>query len=268
MWSTPASRQAFRNLHKSFFLMPNPWDVGSAKALVSLGFPALATSSAGLAFSLGLPDNAASLEQTLVHVRDLVKAVSVPVNADFGYGFARDQDEMTRNVRECLATGCAGLSIEDLDSEGRLLPFEEAVARVGAAVDVIKSQPVPAIFTARTECYLAGHADLHEVVLRIKAFAAVGADVVFAPGLPGEAEIRAVVASVRPTPVNVLNSSKDIRAADLEAWGVCRVSVGSGLSRAAWGSFLNAARSIKEKGDFGKLASGEPYGKMNNLFRK
>jgi 2-methylisocitrate lyase-like PEP mutase family enzyme len=258
----------FRQLHESgCFVMPNPWDRGSAKLLAQLGFPALASSSAGFAFSLGLPDVVTALprDRVLEHLRDLVAAVPLPINADFQNGYADDPDGVAANVKLCAATGVAGLSIEDATGDPRKPLYDpvlakERVAAARAATDLV--------LTARSECHLTGHPDaLAESIRRLTSFADAGADVLFAPGLRGRDAIRAVVEAVAPKPVNVLvGAHTGLTVADLAALGVRRVSVGSALARVAWTAFLRAARAIAEAGDFSQLQQLASTGELSDLF--
>jgi 2-methylisocitrate lyase-like PEP mutase family enzyme len=264
---------AFRALHQSgCFVLPNPWDAGSAVYLQHLGFKALATSSAGFAFTKGLPDSvsAVPLEMMLAHFREVVEATPLPVNADFQNGYADDPDGVARNVARGLATGVAGLSIEDATGERAqpLYEFELAVDRVRAARAAMDAARIPALLTARCEAYLVGQPDLSFVIDRLKAFADVGADCVYAPGVSKPDEIATIVKMVTPLPVNVLVSSPnpDLSLARLTDLGVRRISVGSGLARVAWGAFIKAARTIAESGSFEGFAGAASFAELNDLF--
>ncbi len=252
--------------------MPNPWDVGTARALGRLGFRALATTSAGFAFSRGLPDHpdALTLDAVLEHVGEICGSVDLPVNADFQSGYAPDPDGVAENVRRCIDAGVAGLSIEDGSGhpEQPLFDLADAADRVDAAVAAIKNTGADVLLTARAECFLVGHPDpLTEAVRRLQAYAEAGADVLFAPGIRTPDEIQAVVGAVRPKPVNVLMSANSgLRVADLAALGVRRVSVGSALARVAWGAFLAASRELADEGTFDALDGAAPFGEMNTLF--
>jgi 2-methylisocitrate lyase-like PEP mutase family enzyme len=269
-----ARRAAFRALHdEGCFVMPNPWDVGTARALARLGFPALATTSAGLAFSRGLPDtpDALHVADVLDHVAEIAGATDLPVNADFQAGYAQDADGVSIHVARCVQTGVAGVSIEDAVA-GRaepLYPVEEAVARLRAAREAIDASGADVLLTGRAECFLVGHPDpLREAVRRLVAYADAGADVLYAPGLRTADEIRAVVEAVAPKPVNVLMAAGGLRVADLAALGVRRVSVGSALARTAWGAFLRAARTIAMDGSFAGLEGAAPLPELSEMFEQ
>ena len=269
----PPPVASFRELHDSgCFVIPNPWDVGSAVILHQLGFRALASTSSGLAFTQGLPDrvNAASLEVTLEHLRALVAATPLPVSADFQAGLAGTTDELAQNVRRCIATGVAGLSIEDATgrSDQPLHDRQTAIERVRAARKAIDASGVPVVLTARCEAYLVGDADAERAAFdRCAAFAAEGADCVFAPKLPAD-RIGAFVRAMAPTPVNVIvtGPGPELSVARLADLGVRRISVGSALARVAWGAFLTAARSIAETGTFDTLAAATPFATLDAFF--
>ena len=249
MPTDPAVRRAaFRRLHEGgCFVMPNPWDVGSARFLQHLGFPALATTSAGMAFSLGFPDGGVPRTGVLEHVRAIAGAVEVPVNADFESGFAVDAAGVAESVRLCVATGVAGLSIEDFtgDRTAPLFDLDVAVERIRAARVAIDASGTGVVLTARAECHLVGHPDpLRESIRRLEAYAAAGADCLYAPGLRTPQEVAAVVKAVAPRPVNVLAGGSGFSVAQLRDLGVRRISVGAALARAAWGAFLRAAEEI------------------------
>ncbi len=266
--------RAFRRLHDAgCFVLPNPWDVGSARYLRHLGFQALATTSAGVAFALGLPDAdwAVSRDAMLAHVATIVAAGDLPVNADFESGYAHDPAGVAENVALCIATGVAGLSIEDAsgDRNRPLYDVEHAAARIRAARDVIDRQSPEVVLTARAECFLVGRPDLDDAIRRLRAYAAAGADCLYAPGLTTRAQITAVVEAVAPKPVNVLiGSATDLTLDDLTALGVRRVSVGSALARTAWGGFLRAARTIAATGRFDGFADAVPFAEINAFFRE
>jgi 2-methylisocitrate lyase-like PEP mutase family enzyme len=262
----------FRRLHESgCFVIPNPWDRGTAIALAAIGFHAIATTSAGFAFSQGLPDTPTALtaDAALDHITEIVESVDLPVNADFQAGYGDDLDQLTDNVTRCVRTGVAGLSIEDAagHSDDPVLPIAEAVERIRVARSAIDASGRDVLLTARAECFLYGHADpLAEAIERLQAFAEAGADVLFAPGIASRDDIAALVDSVRPHPVNVLKSSgAGLSMAELADLGVRRISVGSALSRVAWGAFLSAARGIAD-GDFSGLAQAAAFGELNDLF--
>jgi methylisocitrate lyase len=267
---TQADRvETFRRLHeRGCFVLPNPWDVGSARLLVQLGFRALATTSSGFAWSVGRPDNGVSLEQALAHLRAISAAVPVPVNADFEGGFAHEPEGVARNVAAAVATGVAGLSIEDStgDAGEPLYDFDRAVERIRAARRAIDESGTGVLLTARTEGFLVGRPDLAESIRRLDAFGAAGADCLYAPRLPGTAEVRAVVEAVAPKPVNALVGGPVTTVAELAGIGVRRISVGGGLARAAWAGFLEAAREIAERGTFEALGRAVPFDDINGRF--
>lgn len=266
-----ARRKRFAEMHRSgCFVMPNPWDIGSTMMLEHLGYTALATTSSGFSFSQGLPDMdwAVPVERELAHIAEIVGATSLPVNADFESGYAHDIDGLMRNVRRCAETGVAGLSIEDAtgDKADPLYPFDVAVERVAAAAAALKGTGV--VLTARCEGLLVGHPQARaEIARRLPAFAAAGADVLYAPGLKAPAEIAEVVALAGAKPVNLLVSSPGLTVAGIAALGVRRISIGSGLARAAWGGFLRAARTLKENGSFEQFRDAEPFAALNDFFR-
>lgn len=268
-----ARRAAFRKLHESgFFVIPNPWDVGTARYLRGLGFKALATTSSGFAFSNGLPDAdwAIPRDATLEHIRSIVSAVELPVNADFESGYAHTPNEVAENVRLCVATGIAGLSIEDAtgDSNHPLYDLSLATERIRAAKDAVGGSGV--LLTARAEAFLTGHPDpLRESLRRLEAYAAAGADVLYAPGARTRQEIEAIVKVAHPRPVNVLvSSSAPLSLAQIEQLGVRRVSTGSALARAAWTGFIHAAQGIARENTMAGLDGITPYEEINDFFRK
>ncbi len=265
-----ARRVAFRTLHESgCFLIPNPWDVGSARALQHLGFKALATTSSGFAWANGRPDNAMDVEAVLAHCRAIVEATDLPVNADFEDGHARDLDGLKKNVRRCIETGVAGLSIEDAtgDPSQPLYEFEEAVARIRAARAAIDASGEDVMLIGRAECFLTGHPDpLNESLKRLRAFADASADCLYAPGARTREQITAIVQAVAPKPVNVLIGwPAPFTLAELAQLGVRRVSVGGALAGAAWGGFLRAARRLAE-GRFDGFADNAAHAEMNGMF--
>jgi len=270
-----ARRKTFRALHEGgCFVIPNPWDVGSARYLQHLGFPALATTSAGFAFSQGLPDSSddliASRERNLAHIATITAAVDLPVSADFMSGFGRAPEAVAESVARCIATGVAGLSIEDAtgDSISPLYDLPIALERVRAARQAIDESGHDVLLTARAECYHVGHPDpLHESVRRLQAYAAAGADVLFAPGPQSLAEIKTLVEAVAPKPLNLLvirNIGVDVR--EIAGLGVRRISVGGALALAAWTGFIRAATTLRSEGSFAGLADLVPYPDINNLF--
>jgi 2-methylisocitrate lyase-like PEP mutase family enzyme len=261
--------RSFRELHRSgCFVIPNPWDVGSARLLARLGFPALATTSSGFAWSLGRPDNGVSLTQALAHYRAIAERVELPVNADFEGGFATEPAEVGANVAAATGTGIAGLSIEDStgDPARPLFDFTLAVERIQAARRAIDESGSGVLLTGRSEGFLVGRPDLAETIRRLTAYAEAGADCLYAPGIRTRAEIGAVVEAVAPRPVNVLVGSDFATVAELADAGVRRISVGGALARAAWAGFLQAAREIAEKGTFGGLARAVPFAEINGAF--
>ncbi len=263
--------ERFRALHEhGCFAIPNPWDPGTVRALESLGFEALATTSAGYAFSRGRPDavDALSLEDVLGHVAEIAAAARVPVNADFQSGYAESPEGVAENVRRCVATGVAGLSIEDASSAGGLYAPDEAVARVRAARGAIDETRTGVLLTARAEGFLYGVADpLADAIERLTAYSEAGADVLFAPGVREPDDIAAIVRAVAPKPVNVLMSADTgLGVSDLAGLGVRRISVGSALARVAWAAFLGAAGAIAREGSFAGLAAAAPFAELNELF--
>jgi 2-methylisocitrate lyase-like PEP mutase family enzyme len=270
-----ARRVAFQKLHASgCFVIPNPWDVGTARYLRHLGFQALATTSSGLAFSLGLPDSdwAVPLQTVLSHIAEIVASVDLPVNADFESGYAHDLEGVARNVRLCVETGVAGLSIEDSTGD-RVKPLYDlpvAVERMKAARVAIDKSGAPVLLTGRAECFLVGHPEpLQESIRRLQAYAEAGADVLYAPGVRTRDDIQAIVSVVSPKPVNVLMSANTgLRVSDLAEMGVRRISVGSSLARAAWGGFIGAAKAIAEEGSFAGFDGCVPFAELNGFFRE
>lgn len=265
-------RAAFRRLHESgCFVIPNPWDIGTAIMLKQLGFKALATTSAGFSFSRGLPDAdwAVPRDMALSHIAEIVRATDLPVNADFESGYARDPEGVAESCRLCAATGVAGLSIEDHgeSADEVIYPLDLAVDRIRAAAEALKGTGV--LLTARCEAHLFALPGAQATVLkRLVAYAEAGADVLYAPGLKTAEQIREVVSAVAPKPVNVIISAPvGLSVDDAAALGVRRISVGSALARAAWGGFLKAAREIAGDGTFHSLAEAEPFGALNSFFR-
>lgn len=265
-------RADFRKLHDSgCFVIPNPWDVGTALYLQHLGFPALASTSAGLAFSHGLADNAVPRDLVLAHLAELVAATTVPINADFENGFAHEPAQVAENVRLGAQTGVAGLSIEDStgDPAAPLYPIDMAAARIRAARQALDATAPDVLLVGRAECYLVGRRDLDETVARLRAYADAGADCLYAPGITTREEIAAVVAAVAPKPVNVVMFAPiGLTVADLAALGVRRISIGSSMARAAWGELERSAREILDHGTFETFARAMPSSKLNSFFRK
>jgi len=249
-----AARAAFQQLHQSgCFVIPNPWDIGSAKYLRHLGFPALATTSSGFAFSRGLPDDANTVgrDAVVAHVAEIAGATELPVNADFQDGYGATPEEVAESVRRCVEAGASGLSIEDSDGVG-LYDLPVALERMRAARAAIDATRSGVLLTARAECFLRGHADpLRESIRRLQAFAAAGADVLYAPGPRTREDIRAIVSAVAPKPVNVLMGwNTGLTVADIAELGARRISVGSSLARASWTGFIKAATLIAKEGSF------------------
>jgi 2-methylisocitrate lyase-like PEP mutase family enzyme len=263
-------RRTFRQLHESgCFVLPNPWDVGSACYLQSLGFKALATTSSGLAWSLGRPDNALPRERVLAHLEQLVAATDVPVNADFESGFAVDAAGVGESVRLAVATGVAGLSIEDSTGkeDAPLFGLSDAVARIRAARRAIDLGSGDTLLVARAECFLVGRPDLEETIARLQAYAGAGADCLYAPGLRTVEQIRTLVESVAPRPVNVLVGSPGaLTLPKLAELGVRRVSVGGALARTAWGGFMRAAQLLGQ-GSFAGFEGAPSHDDLDALFR-
>jgi 2-methylisocitrate lyase-like PEP mutase family enzyme len=269
--SVAEKRAAFRRLHESgCFVIPNPWDVGSACYLQHLGFKALATTSAGFAWSIARPDNAVTLEEALAHLQAVSRATDVPVNADFEGGFAEAPEDVARNVAAAVATGIAGLSIEDSRRHAvePLYEFTQAVDRIKAARLAIDEHRSGVLLTGRSEGFIAGRPDLKETIRRLVAYAEAGADCLYAPGLKTREDIAAVVQAVAPRPVNVLAASGVFTVADLAEVGVRRISVGGALARTAWGACMHAAKEIAEKGTFSALARGVSSTELNGLFAR
>lgn len=270
-----ARREAFRALHSTgCFVIPNPWDIGTSRYLRHLGFKALATTSAGFNFAKGLPDAdwAATREEALGHIAEIAGATDLPVNADFESGYAHEPAGVAESVKLCVETGVAGLSIEDAtgDTERPLYELPLAVERIKAARAAIDASRSGVLLTARAECFLTGHPDpLKESLRRLEAFAAAGADVLYAPGVRTRQHIEAVVKAVHPKPVNVLMGwNVGLKVGDLAEMGVRRVSVGSSLARAAWTAFANAAKTIAQEGSFTGFDGLIPYAELNAFFRE
>ena len=266
-----AKRRRFRELHEAgCFAIPNPWDIGSARFLQGLGFPALATTSAGFAWSRGRADGGLSRDGALAHLHAMVDATDLPLNADFENGFASDATGVAESVRLAVATGVAGVSIEDStgDAATPLFAIETAVERIRAARKAIDAAGGDTLLVGRAECFLVGRPDLAETVARLRAYAKAGADCLYAPGLRPREQIAAVVAAVAPKPVNLLIGwASDLTLADAAALGVRRVSVGGALARVAWGGFIRAAREIAAHGTFNGLAEGASGAELNAFFR-
>jgi 2-methylisocitrate lyase-like PEP mutase family enzyme len=263
-------RKTFRELHaRGCFVIPNPWNIGSARYLQGLGFKALATTSSGYAHSLGLADGAITFDMALAHYRELATATDIPVNADFENGYADDPEEVAENVRLCVETGVAGLSIEDFNGNEAdpLYDFDLAVQRVRAAREAIDKTATSVVFTARTEGFIHGRPDLDETIRRLKAFADAGADCLYAPGIKTREQIEAVCKAVAPKAVNLLNSGAfGFTVADIAGMGVRRISVGGTLARVAMHAFIASARAIAEQGKFDSFAGIISNAELNAFF--
>ena len=261
--------QRFRELHQTgCFVIPNPWDVGSARLLTQLGFQALATTSSGFAWSMGRADNHVTLEESLTHLRTIADSVDVPVNADFEGGFAIEPDGVAAHVAMAASTGVAGLSIEDStgNASDPLFDFALSVERIKAARHAIDRGGSGVLLTARSEGFIVGRPDLAETIRRLTAYAAAGADCLYAPGIWTKADIAAVVEAVAPKPVNVLVGGDFTTVAALSQLGVRRISVGGALARAAWTGFMQAAKEIAEQGSFSNLGRAVPFAEVNEWF--
>jgi len=267
--------EAFKSLHArpGIFAIPNPWDAGSAKMLTALGFEALATTSAGLAFSIGRPDaeGAIGRAETLANARAIVEATSLPVSADLENGFGHDPDSCAQTILLAAAAGLVGGSIEDATgrADDPIYPYDLSIERVKAAVKAARSLPFPFVFTARAENLINGRPDLPDTIRRLVAYADAGADVLYATGLKTREEIDAVVRAVAPKPVNVVMglSGPSLPLDELAVLGVKRVSLGSSLARAAYGAFLQAAREVREKGTFDFARNAVSYAEINAMFK-
>ena len=261
--------EAFRVLHQSgCFVIPNPWDRGSAHLLAQLGFKALATTSAGFAWSIGRADTHVALDDALAHYRVIAEAVDVPVNADFEGGYAVAPDDVHTNVSLAVKTGVAGLSIEDStgDPANPLFDFALAVERMRAARRAIDESGTTVLLTGRSEGFISGRPDIAETVRRLVAYAEAGADCLYAPGIRAKGDIAAVVSAVAPKPVNVLVGSDFTTVRELADMGVRRISVGGALARAAYGAFLDAAKEIATEGTFTSLARAIPFAEIDRSF--
>jgi 2-methylisocitrate lyase-like PEP mutase family enzyme len=264
-------RRAFFRLHDAgCFVIPNPWDAGSARYLQGLGFKALATTSSGFAWSQGRSDGSISREMALEHLQRIVEATDVPINADFESGFAKDAAGVAESVRLAVETGVAGLSIEDStgDAAKPLFDLGTAVERIRAARRAIDKAGGDTVLVGRAECFLVGRPDLEETVGRLKAYAQAGADCLYAPGVRTREQIAAVVAGVAPKPVNLLvGSTSELTLTQIAALGVRRVSVGGALARCAWGGFMRAAKLLAEHGRFDGLGEAASGAELNSLFQ-
>lgn len=263
-------RAAFRKLHETgCFIIPNPFDIGSAKALQHLGFKALASTSAGFAWTMGKADNRVTVDDVCTHLAAICSAVDLPVNADFEDGFAHEPEKVAANVARAVQTGVSGLSIEDFtgDAEKPLFDRAFAIERIKGAREAIDSTASGVLLTGRCEAFLRGHKDLALVIDRLTAYAEAGADCLYAPGISTKEEISAVVKAVHPRPVNLLVGAAGPSLADAAALGVRRISVGGALARMAWAGFMKASREMAEKGTFSEFANGFPGGELNKMFQ-
>jgi 2-methylisocitrate lyase-like PEP mutase family enzyme len=270
MPSIAERRDAFHKLHEAgCFVMPNPWNVGTARYFQGLGFKALATTSSGFAHAQGCADGAVPRDPMLQHLREIVEATDLPVNADFEGGYADTPEGVAESIRLGVETGVAGLSIEDStgDPAKPLYDFDLAVARVRAARAAIDKAGSKVVFTARTEGFICGRPDLDETIRRLKAFADLGADCLYPPGIKTREQITAVVKAVAPKPVNLLVSTSALTVAEIAAMGVRRISVGGTLARVAWTAVTQSARQIAETGKFDSFAGVMPNSELNALFR-
>ena len=267
--TTAEKRATFRKMHETgCFVLPNPWDIGSARALAHIGFKAIASTSAGFAWSIGKADNRVTLDEVCEHLTQLCGAVDLPVNADFEAGFAHEAEKVAANVARAVKTGVAGLSIEDSTGEPAKPLYERALAieRIRAARAAIDKDNSGVLLVGRCEGFLVGQTDLKMVIDRLQAYAEAGADCLYAPGIRSPEQISAVVKAVQPKPVNLLLGWPGFSVSEAADLGVRRISVGGSLARAAWGGFFRAAREIAEKGTFTELGSGTPGGELNKMF--
>lgn len=264
-------RRTFHRLHESgCFVIPNPWDVGSAVYLQHLGFKALATTSSGFAWSVARADNHITRDMAIAHLQTMVASTDVPVNADFESGFSADAAGVAQSVRLAVEAGVAGLSIEDSTGNAAqpLFDLDEAVERMRAARRAIDAAGGDTLLVGRAECFLVGRTDIDETMTRLKAYANAGADCLYAPGLRTPEHIRAVVAAVAPKPVNLLvGAASPLTVASIAELGVRRISVGGALARSAWGGFMRAAKLLSEQGKFDGFADAASGAELNGLFR-
>ena len=269
MLTTADKRAAFKKLHESgCFIIPNPFDVGSAKALQHLGFKALASTSAGFAWTIGKADNRVTVDDVCDHLAAISAAVDIPVNADFEDGFAHEPDKVGINVARAVKTGIAGLSIEDFTGDNAKPLFDRALAveRIKAARNAIDADKSGVLLTGRCEAFLRGVKDLNLVIDRLTAYAEAGADCLYSPGISTKEEISAVVKAVHPRPVNLLVGAAGPSLADATALGVRRISVGGALGRMAWTGFMKASKEMADKGTFAEFANGYSGGELNKMF--
>ena len=270
--SVAEKRATFRKLHESgCWMIPNPWDIGSARYLQGLGFKALASTSSGHAWSVAHADNAVGVDMVLAHLKEIVAATDVPVNADFEGGYADDPAGVAKNVTRCCETGVAGLSIEDStgNKDKPLYDIPLAVERMKAARAAIDKAAPDVLLTGRAEGFIAGVPDLEQMIARLKAYSAVGADCLYAPGIRTREQIEAVCRAVAPKPVNFLNAGPlGHSVSDLASMGVRRISVGGALARSAWGGFIRMAKEIAEQGTFTGFKDSANGGELNGFFAK
>ena len=267
--TTAHKRATFRKMHEAgCFIIPNPFDAGSARALQHLGFKALASTSAGFAWTVARADNRVTVDDVCDHLTALCAAVDLPVNADFEGGFASEAEKVGANVARGVKTGVAGLSIEDStgDAAKPLYDFAHAIDRIKAARKAIDADNSGVLLTGRCEGFLVGQADLGMVIDRLKAYSDAGADCLYAPGIKTKDQITAIVKAVHPKPVNLLIGASGLSLAEAADLGVRRISVGGSLARSAWGGFMRAAREMVEKGTFTELGNGYPGGELNKMF--
>ena len=267
--TTASKRATFHKMHESgCFVLPNPFDVGSAKALQHLGFKALASTSAGFAWTIGKADNRVTLDDVCDHLTAVCAAVDLPVNADFEGGFAHKADKVGINVARAVKTGVAGLSIEDSTGDAAKPLYERAFAieRIKAARAAIDADHSGVLLTGRCEGFLVGQPDLAMVIDRLQAYSEAGADCLYAPGIKTREQITAIVKAVHPKPVNLLIGASGLSVAEAADLGVRRISVGGSLGRAAWGGFMRAAQEMAEKGTFTELGKGHPGAELNKMF--
>ena len=268
MPSIEDKRNDFRRLHeKGCFAIPNPWDIGSAKYLQELGFKAIATTSAGFAFSRGLADGAVKRDEMLAHIKELVEAVDIPVNADFENGYAEDPDDVAESVKLCVATGVAGLSIEDAADRKKspIYDVDLAVERIRAAREAIDGSGV--VLVGRAEGFLVGRENIDQVIKRLVAYSEAGADCLYAPGFKERDHIKAIIECVAPKPSNILiGGAIGLTMQDAAELGARRVSVGGAFARAAWGGFIRAAKELIEKGTFEDLTNAAPHDELQKFF--
>jgi len=267
--STADKRATFRTMHGSgCFIIPNPFDVGSAKALQHLGFKALASTSAGFAWTIGKADNRVTVDDVCTHLTAICAAVDIPVNADYEDGFAHEPDKVAVNVGRAVKTGVAGLSIEDFTGDAAKPLFDRtlAVERIRAARQAIDADRSGVLLTGRCEAFLRGVKDMDLVIDRLNAYAEAGADCLYAPGISTHEEISTIVKAVAPKPVNLLIGASGVSLKQAETLGVRRISVGGSLARTAWTGFMKSAKEMAEKGTFAELASGYPGGELNKMF--